>query len=244
MVKEYQMPCSWQRSTEDENLQLEALFDALYMAGKVSEQNLFIHTYSSSFRQGYLYPKREAALAFLRYHSTYDKDFWDKMNCYNHSPLDLADQIYQRTLKAAENEEEGTATYTCTGAPAVNGTIVCMGKTENGQYITNPADGAPRQFIKDLNPTEILLFLGKYSKWLKDPLLMFGVWRTYGKGDYGPWLMCLCHHLGTGRRADYYEYAFCAEYAAIDYTGKDFYADTRISRAELCRSFPKQKPRR
>ena len=33
MVKEYKMFQAWKRTEEDENLQLEALFDALYVAG-------------------------------------------------------------------------------------------------------------------------------------------------------------------------------------------------------------------
>ena len=102
------------------------------------------------------------------------------------------------------------------------GTIVCMGKMQDGKYITNPTDGAPRQLVDKLTPNDILMFLTKYSKWLEDPLLMFGVWRTYAKNKYGPWLMCLCHHLGTGRREDYYEYAFDAGLDAIDYIGTEF----------------------
>lgn len=222
-MTKYRMLRKWKRSREDENVQLEALFDALYVAGKVNEDDLFIRLYSKRAREkGYVYPIREAASCFLRYRSIYDKDFWDKMNCYNHSPIDLGNQIYERTMKAIKKGYEGTATYTCTGAPVVNGTIVCMGKMENGQYITNPAEGAPRELVKEFTPMDILLFLGQYGKWLKDPLLMFGLWRTYAKNEYGPWVMCLCHHLGTGRREDYYEYGLCAEYDAIDYIGKDF----------------------
>ena len=223
-MKHYKFLRKWKRSTEDENVQLEALFDALYMQGKVNEDDLYIRLHSKLYKRlGYIYPKRDAAWSFLRYNSEYKGNkFWDKLNCYNNSPLDLIMGIYERTIKAAEHEDEGTATYLCTGAPAVNGTIVCMGKMENGQYITNPAEGAPREFVKTLNPGDITCFLGKYSKWLKDPLLMLGIWRTYAKNDYGPWMICLCHHLGTGQRKDFYEYGFDAAYNAIDYTGTEF----------------------
>ena len=223
-MKKYQMVRKWKRSFEDENVQLEALFDALYVAGKVSEDDLFGYLHAKWARKsGYLYPRREAAWRYLRYHLTYKGDaFLNKMNCYNHSPIDLANQIHRRVLDVLKDEHEGVAFYTCTGAPAVNGTIVCMGKMQDGQYITNPAEGAPRQLMEKFTPADILFFLGKYSKWLKDPLLMFGLWRTYAKGKYGPWLMCLCHHLGTGRREDYYEYGLAAECNCIDYTGSEF----------------------
>ena len=96
---------------------------------------------------------------------------------------------------------------------------------EGEKYRTNPTECAPRQLVDELTPNNILMFLIKYGVWLKDPLLMFGVWRTYpvsGVADYGPWMMCLCHHLGTGRREDYYEYAFDAGLDAIDYIGTEF----------------------
>lgn len=226
-MKQYGMVEIWKRSFEDENVQLEVLFDALYEAGKVSEKDLdSMLSGPYQLNKGYLMPRREAAWLFLRDSSDKKGDvFWDKMNCYNHSPIDLANQIYERTMKAIENGDWGTATYTCTGVPAVMGTIVCMGKMQNGEYITNPTEGAPRQFVDKLTPNGILVFLSKYSACLKDPLLMFGVWRTYTKdayADYGPWLMCLCHHLGTGRREDYYEYGFNAE---LDYIN---HIDTKL----------------
>lgn len=143
------------------------------------------------------------------------------MNSYHNSPIDLANQIYERTVRAGI----GTVTYTCTGVAAITGNIVCMGQMQDGKYITNPVQGAPRQFVEELTPNDILMFLIKYGAWLKDPLLMFGVWRTYpvsGAADYGPWILCLCHHLGTARREDYYEYAFDAGLDAIDYIGTEF----------------------
>lgn len=223
-MKKYQMVRKWKRSFEDENVQFEALFDALYVAKKVTADDLFIYTHTKRMRdKGYLYPKRDAVWRFLRYNIIYEgEEFLDKLNLYNHSPIDLANQIYRRFLKAIEHEDEGVAFYTCTGAQAVMGTIVCMGKMENGQYITNSQEGVPRQLIDKVTPNDILMFLTKYGKWLKDPLLMFGLWRTYAKNKYGPWVMCLCHHLGTGQRQDYYEYGFDADYNAIDYIGNEF----------------------
>lgn len=223
-MTKYQMIRKWKRSKEDEDVQLEALFDALYALKKVTEDDLFIYLSNKNTRnRGYIYPKREAVHHFMRYQLIYEGEpFLDKMNCCNHSPIDLANQIYERVLKAIEHEDEGVAFYTCTGAPAIMGTIVCMGKMQDGKYITNPTEGAPRQLVDKLTPNDILMFLTKYGKWLKDPLLMFGIWRTYAKNDYGPWIMCLCHHLGTGRREDYYEYAFDAGLDAIDYIGTEF----------------------
>ncbi len=218
MVKEHKMFQAWKRSEEDEDLQLEALFDALYAAEKVTEQDLLFHKHKM-----HINPKRQAARRFLRYHSTYDGDaFWDKLNCYNHSPIDLANQIVERTKQALARDDEGTVTYVRTGAPAVTGRIVCMGQMLCGHYITNPAKAAPRQLVERFTAQDILMFLAKYGQWLKDPLLMFGLWRTYAKNKYGPWIMCLCHHLGTGRREDYYEYGFDAGLDSIDYIGTEF----------------------
>lgn len=224
MVKEYKMFQAWKRSEEDENLQLEALFDALDAAGKVTEYNLTEYLGKKYYSgRGYLYPKRDAVRNFLRFRNDYYGEiFWDKMNCYNHSPLDLANQIYGGLCAAVAHEDEGVAFYTCTGARVVVGTVVCMGKMQEGQYIPNPPEGAPRQLLDTITPNDILMFLAKYNAWLKDPLLMFGLWRSYAKDKYGPWIMCLCHHLGNGRREDFYEYGLCAEYDALDYTGEDF----------------------
>lgn len=93
------------------------------------------------------------------------------MNSYHDSPIDLANQIYERTVRAGI----GTVTYTCTGVAAITGNIVCMGKMEGEKYRTNPTEGAPRQLVDELTPNDILMFLIKYGAWLKDPLLMFGV---------------------------------------------------------------------
>ncbi len=220
-MTEYKSIEAWKRSCEDEAVQLEALFDSLYAAGKVSEKDvegLLTDPYQLS--KGYLLPRREAACLFLR--ENWDNEsFWKKMNCYHNSPIDLANQIYGRTRQAGI----GTVTYTCTGVAVITGDIVCMGKMDGEEYITNPAQGAPRQFVDALTPQDILMFLIKYGAWLKDPLLMFGVWRTYpvsGAADYGPWMMCLCHHLGLGARQSYYEYAFDAGLDAIDYIGTEF----------------------
>ena len=221
MVKEYKMFQAWKRSEEDEDLQLEALFDSLYTVGRFTEQDLLL--YKHKIHKGYLNPKRQAARRFLRYHSTYDGNaFWDKLNCYNHSPIELANLIAFRTQQALKRADEGTVTYVRTGAPAVTGRIVCMGQMVRGRYITNPAENAPLQLVEHFTAQDILMFLAKYGPWLKDPLLMFGLWRTYAKNAYGPWIMCLCHHLGTGRREDYYEYGFDADYDAIDYIGSEF----------------------
>ena len=220
-MAEYKPIEAWKRSWEDEAVQLEALFDSLYAAGKVSEKDVEgLLTGSYLLSKGYLLPRREDACLFLR--ENWDNEsFWKKMNCYHNSPIDLANQIYGRTRQAGI----GTVTYTCTGVPAITGKIVCMGKMEGEKYRTNPTECAPRQLVDELTPNNILMFLIKYGVWLKDPLLMFGVWRTYpvsGVADYGPWMMCLCHHLGTGRREDYYEYAFDAGLDAIDYIGTEF----------------------
>lgn len=221
MVEEYKMFQAWKRSEEDEDQQLEALFDALYATGRVTEHDVLFH--QQKMHQGYLYPKRQAVRKFLRHHNTYEGDaFWDKFACYNHSPIELANLIVFRTQQALKWANEGTVTYVRTGAPAVSGRIVCMGQMMCGHYITNPAKGAPRQLIEHFTAQDVLLFLGKYSQWLKDPLLMFGLWRTYTKNDHGPWIMCLCHHLGTGQREDYYEYGFDAGLNAIDYIGTKF----------------------
>ena len=221
MVKKYEIFQAWKCAKEDENLQLEALFDALYAAGKVTEKDLMFQRHKP--HKGYLNPQRQAVWRSLRHRSICDGDaFWDELNCYNHSPVDLANQIVERTQQALARDDEGTATYISTGAPAVTGSIVCMGKMMGGHYIANPAQGAPRKLVEHFTAQDILLFLGKYSKYLKDPLLMFGLWRTYAKNAYGPWLMCLCHHLGTGQREAYYEYGFDADYNAIDYIGIEF----------------------
>ena len=220
-MAEYKPIEAWKRSCEDEAVQLEALFDSLYAAGKVSEKDVEgLSGGPDSLSKGDWLPGRQSARLFWR--ENWDNEsFWKKMNCYHNSPIDLANQIYGRTRQAGI----GTVTYTCTGVSAITGDIVCMGKMQDGKYITNPAQGAPRQFVDALTPQDILMFLIKYGAWLKDPLLMFGVWRTYpasGAADYGPWMMCLCHHLGTGRREDYYEYAFDAGLDAIDYIGTEF----------------------
>ena len=220
-MAEYKPIEAWKRSWEDEAVQLEALFDSLYAAGKVSEKDVEgLLTGSYLLSKGYLLPRREAARLFLR--ENWDNEsFWKKMNCYHNSPIDLANQIYGRTRQAGI----GTVTYTCTGVPAITGQIVCMGKMEGEKYRTNPTECAPRQLVDELTPNDILMFLIKYGAWLKDPLLMFGVWRTYpvsGAADYGPWMMCLCHHLGLGARQSYYEYAFDAGLDAIDYIGTEF----------------------
>lgn len=220
-MAEYKPIESWKRSCEDEAVQLEALFDSLYAAGKVSEKEVAgLSGGPDSLSKGDWLPGRQSARLFWR--ENWDNEsFWKKMNCYHNSPIDLANQIYGRTRQAGI----GTVTYTCTGVAAITGDIVCMGKMQDGKYITNPAQGAPRQFVDALTPQDILMFLIKYGAWLKDPLLMFGVWQTYpvsGAADYGPWMMCLCHHLGTERREDYYEYAFDAGLDAIDYIGTEF----------------------
>lgn len=220
-MAEYKPIEAWKRSWEDEAVQLETLFDSLYAAGKVSEKDVEgLLTGSYLLSKGYLLPRREAARLFLR--ENWDNEsFWKKMNGYHKSPIDLANQIYGRTRQAGI----GTVTYTCTGVPAITGKIVCMGKMEGEKYRTNPTEGAPRQLVDELTPNDILMFLIKYGAWLKDPLLMLGVWRTYpvsGAADYGPWMMCLCHHLGLGARQSYYEYAFDAGLDAIDYIGTEF----------------------
>ena len=220
-MAEYKPIEAWKRSWEDEAVQLEALFDSLYAAGKVSEKDVEgLLTGSYLLSKGYLLPRREDACLFLR--ENWDNEsFWKKMNCYHNSPIDLANQIYGRTRQAGI----GTVTYTCTGVPAITGKIVCMGKMEGEKYRTNPTECAPRQLVDELTPNDILMFLIKYGAWLKDPLLMLGVWRTYpvsGAADYGPWMMCLCHHLGLGARQSYYEYAFDAGLDAIDYIGTEF----------------------
>lgn len=220
-MAEYKPIEAWKRSWEDEAVQLEALFDSLYAAGKVSEKDVEgLLTGSYLLSKGYLLPRREAACLFLR--ENWDNEsFWKKINCYHNSPIDLANQIYGRTRQAGI----GAVTYTCTGVPAITGKIVCMGKMEGEKYRTNPTECAPRQLVDELTPNNILMFLIKYGVWLKDPLLMFGVWRTYpvsGVADYGPWMMCLCHHLGLGARQSYYEYAFDAGLDAIDYIGTEF----------------------
>lgn len=223
-MTEYKPIEEWTRCYEDEEIQFEALFDSLYAAGKVSEKDIegFLSgPYKLS--KGYLLPRREAARLFLLKNRE-NESFWEKMNSYHHSPIDLSNQIYERTMQS----DVGTVTYTCTGAPAITGKIVCMGKMEGGEYITNPTEGAPRQFVDKLTPNDILMFLVKYGAWLKNPLLMFGVWRTYSKSaspDYGPWMMCLCHHLGLGVRQYYYEYGFDANFNTIDYIGPRSYKE-------------------
>lgn len=217
-MTEYKPIEAWKRSREDEEVQLEALFDSLYAAGKVSEndvEGLLAGPYKLS--KGYLLPRREVARLFLC--ENWDNEsFWKKMNCYHNSPIDLARQIYECTTQSGI----GTVTYTRTGIPAITGKIVCMGKMEGDEYITNPTEGAPRQFVAELTSNDILMFLIKYGAWLKDPLLMFGVWRTYPTNSdaaSGPWMMCLCHHLGLGARQSYYEYGFNATLNMIDYIG-------------------------
>lgn len=220
-MAEYKPIEAWKRSWEDEAVQLEALFDSLYAAGKVSEKEVAgLSGGPDSLSKGDWLPGRQSARLFWR--ENWDNEsFWKKMNCYHNSPIDLANQIYGRTRQAGI----GAVTYTCTGVPAITGKIVCMGKMEGEKYRTNPTECAPRQLVDELTPNDILMFLIKYGAWLKDPLLMFGVWRTYpvsGVADYGSWMMCLCHHLGTGRREDYYEYGFNANLNTIDYIGPRF----------------------
>lgn len=71
-MKQYDMVEIWKRSEEDENVQLEALFDTLYAAKKVTEDDLFIFLHSKWLRdRGYIYPKREAVQHFMRYQLTY-----------------------------------------------------------------------------------------------------------------------------------------------------------------------------
>ena len=220
-MAEYKPIEAGKRSCEDEAVQLEALFDSLYAAGKVSEKEVAgLSGWPDLLSKGDWLPGRQAARLFWR--ENWDKEsFWKKMNGYHNSPIDLANQIYERTGQAGI----GTVTYTCTGVPAITGKIVCMGKMEGEKYRTNPTECAPRQLVDELTPNDILMFLIKYGAWLNDPLLMFGVWRTYpvsGAADYGPWMMCLCHHLGTGRREDYYEYGFNANLNMIDDIGPRF----------------------
>lgn len=220
-MTEYKPIEAWKRSCEEESVQLEALFDSLYAAGKVSEKDvkgLLSGPYQLS--KGYLLPRRDASRLFLRENRD-NEPFWKEMNCYHNSPIDLARQIYERTMQSGI----GTVTYTCTGVPAITGKIVCMGKMEGEEYITNPTEGAPRQFVAELTPNDILMFLVKYGACLKDPLLMFGVWRTCPANSdaaSGPWMMCLCHHLGLGVRQSYYEYGFNANLNTIDYIGPRF----------------------
>lgn len=183
-MAEYKPIEAWKRSWEDEAVQLEALFDSLYAAGKVSEKEVAgLSGGPDSLSKGDWLPGRQSARLFWR--ENWDNEsFWKKMNCYHNSPIDLANQIYGRTRQAGI----GAVTYTCTGVPAITGKIVCMGKMEGEKYRTNPTECAPRQLVDELTPNDILMFLIKYGAWLKDPLLMFGVWRTYpvsGVADYG-----------------------------------------------------------
>ena len=169
-MAEYKPIEAWKRSWEDEAVQLEALFDSLRAAGKVSEKDVEgLLTGSYQLSKGYLFPRRQSARLFWR--ENWDKEsFWKKMNGYHNSPIDLANQIYERTEQAGI----GAVTYTCTGVAAITGNIVCMGQMQDGKYITNPAQGAPRQFVDALTPQDILMFLIKYGAWLKDHA--FDVW--------------------------------------------------------------------
>ena len=222
-MTEYNPVEMWRKSLSPADLDVHrgALFDSLRAAGKVSEKEVAgLSGGPDSLSKGDWLPGRQSARLFWR--ENWDNEsFWKKMNGYHNSPIDLANQIYERTEQAGI----GTVTYTCTGVAAITGNIVCMGKMQDGKYITNPAQGTPRQFVDALTPQDILMFLIKYGAWLKDPLLMFGVWHTYpasGAADYGPWILCLCHHLGIGRREDYYEYGFNAKLNTIDYIGPRF----------------------
>ena len=159
-MAEYKPIEAWKRSWEDEAVQLEALFDSLRAAGRVSEKEVAgLLTGSHPLSKGYLLPRREAACLFLR--ENWDNEsFWKKMNCYHNSPIDLANQIYGRTRQAGI----GTVTYTCTGVPAITGKIVCMGKMEGEKYRTNPTECAPRQLVDELTPNDILMFLIFFSE--------------------------------------------------------------------------------
>lgn len=67
-MTKYQMLRKWKCSKEDEDVQLEALFDALYAVKKVTEDDLFICLHSKWLRdRGYIYPKRKAVHHFMRY---------------------------------------------------------------------------------------------------------------------------------------------------------------------------------
>lgn len=149
-MTEYNPVETWRKSLSPADLDVHrgALFDSLRAAGKVSEKEVAgLSGGPDSLSKGDWLPGRQSVRLFWR--ENWDNEsFWKKMNGYHNSPIDLANQIYERTGRAGI----GTVTYTCAGVAAITGNIVCMGKMQDGKYITNPAQGAPRQFVDALTP--------------------------------------------------------------------------------------------
>ena len=164
---------------ENEILQTMALYDSLVSAGKLTDKEY------KALQGKKKLSDSEAKWEFLK---KQNKDFWDRMNNYNHSPIDLAKQIYKRTI---ENKSKASATYLLTGIPATNGKIVYSDKL----LIPYEVD-----FIKEfdqLNESEILLFIGELAEYKQDPLAILGIWLL--KNENGPkkWIMALCNESGN-----------------------------------------------
>lgn len=164
---------------ENEILQTMALYDSLVSAGKLTGKEY------KALQGKKKLSDSEAKWEFLK---KQNKDFWDKMNNYEHSPIDLAKQIYKRTI---ENKLKASATYLLTGIPTTNGKIVYSDKL----LIPYEVD-----FIKEfdqLNESEILLFIGELAEYKQDPLAILGIWLLKNENGQEKWTMALCNEAGN-----------------------------------------------
>lgn len=185
--------------------QMAAVYESLVIAKKITgnEHKPFLRSTKSKY-----WDKTERAKwEFLK---TQDTSFWDKMNNYNHSPIDLANQIYERTM---DNLPMASATYLLTGIPAAYGEIVCAGKDFEGKEVITNLNKNIR-VLYHITASDILMFITELAKYKQDPLAILGIWQTRDKLSK-KWIMALCHEVGWGWVKQYYSSYYDANYNEV-----------------------------
>ena len=136
------------------------LYDSLVAVGKLTgkEYTNFLNNMT----------EQEAKYRFLK---EQEREFWDKMKHYNHSLIDLLNQIYERTQN---NPAHASATYLRTGTPAACGKIVCAGKTSfEREIFTREYDTLKNFYVMDS------FFC--FSAYALEPLAILGIWQRKDK---------------------------------------------------------------
>lgn len=166
---------------ENSIAQMAFLYDSLVAAGKLTgkEYTSFLNNRT----------EQEAKYRFLK---EQEKEFWDKMNHYNHSLIDLQNQIYERTQN---NPVHASATYLRTGTPAACGKIVCAGKTSfEREIFTREYDT-----LKDFYVMDSFFCFSAYAL---EPLAILGIWQKKDK----KYVISLCRAAeNAGTEKSYYD---------------------------------------
>ncbi len=186
--------------------QTAVLYDNLVDAGKLKEDEY--KQFLRSTKSKYWDKTERAKWKFIK---SQNADFWDKLNTYAYSPIDLANQIYERTM---DNLPMASATYLLTGIPVTKGTVVCAGSDIAGREIIANFNNKIKTCYT-LTASDILAFIVEHAKYKQEPLAMIGIWKEEHRPDMKRWVMAICHDVGHGWADQYFTSYYDATYNEI-----------------------------